>query len=312
MLDVPRLTLLAAVIESGSMTAAAQALNYTPSAVSQQIRRLEKEVGQPLLQRGPRGVKPTEAGAVLAAHARRISRQLNAAQADIDELAGLRRGRLEIGTFPTVGGSLLPRAISMFRRRHPHVRLAVHSARLDGLLAIIADGTVDLALLWDYEWNRLDPAEVELTHLLEDPTTLLVAADHHVARRRKVEMSELADEDWIEREHDHPVVEVLDRSCRAAGYQPRITFRANDYQEAQAMVSVGLGIALAPLTAVINKHPDIRVISLGATAPPRRILIGRRHDRVHAPAEAAMVAVLHQVAQQHLDATGRHNYRTPR
>jgi DNA-binding transcriptional LysR family regulator len=297
MLDVRRLLLLAEVIDSGSMTAAAEALNFTPSAVSQQLRRLEAEVGQPLLQRQARGVTATEAGAVLARHARRLERRLAAAEADLEDIAGLRRGTLAMGTFPSIGSSLMPLAVSAFKSQHPSIRLSVRSGRLDALTAMLESGVIGLSLLWDYEWNRLDPRDFLLTHLLDDPTMLIVAADHRVARRRRVNMAQLADEDWIVRADNHPVAGVLQRACRAAGYEPRISFYANDYQEAQAMVSVGLGIAIAPRTAVVNKHPDVRVISLGNTAPTRRILVANRHDRVRAPAEDAMRHVLLDVAR---------------
>ena len=98
---------------------------------------------------------------------------------------------------------------------------------------------------------------------------LVVAADHRLARRRRVEMAELGDEDWIIRS-DHPVVEVLQRSAVAAGFEPKVSFRANDYQEAQAMVGVGLGIAVAPRTAVLNRIANVRVIPLGprGAGPP--------------------------------------------
>ena len=299
MLEVRRLVLLAKVIDTGSMTAAAEALNYTPSAVSQQLRRLETEVGQPLLQRQARGITATEAGAVLAGHTRRVARQLAAAEADLAEIAGLRRGQLALGTFPTIGSSLLPLAVSRYRTLYPGIRLSVYSTRLEELVEMLDSGDIGLSLLWDYAWNRTDPRDFAVTHLLDDPTVLIVAANHRVARRRHVKMSELADEDWIVRAHDHPVAEVLDRACRAAGYQPHIAFHANDYQEAQAMVSVGLGIALAPRTAVVNKRADVRIISLGSTAPARRILLAYRHDRVRAAAADAMGEVLQDVARDY-------------
>lgn len=105
-------------------------------------------------------------------------------------------------------------------------------------------------------------------------------------------MADLQEEDWIIRSQGHPVIEVLERSCRAEGFTPRISFYANDYQEAQAMVSVGLGIALAPRCAVVNKHPGVRILSLGESAPARRILAAHRHDRVRAPAEVAFLKTL--------------------
>jgi LysR family transcriptional activator of glutamate synthase operon len=98
--DIRRLALLVEVVEQGSITAAAELMMYTPSAVSQQLRKLEQEVGQPLLNRRSRGVVPTEAGQVLAGHARKIVGQMRAAQSDLDQIAGLKRGSLTIGTFP--------------------------------------------------------------------------------------------------------------------------------------------------------------------------------------------------------------------
>lgn len=299
MLNVNRLHLLLRVVETGSVTAAAEELLYSPSAVSQQLRRLEAEVGQPLLQRHARGMVPTEAGKVLAGHARKVIRQLSAAEADLADIAGLRRGRLELGTFPTVGSSFLPLVVSRFRHEHAAIELEVHSAREDELLDMLESGVVGLSLLWDYEWSRLDGSEFALTPLFEDPTALVVAGDHRVARRRQVRMEDLKQEDWIIRAHDHPVVEVLERSCRAAGFKPRISFQANDYQEAQAMVSVGLGVALAPRCALVNKHPGVRVLSLGDTAPSRRILVAHRHDRVRAPAEIAFEQMLIDVAEDY-------------
>lgn len=299
MLDVRRLALLAAVLDSGSMTAAAEQLGYSPSAVSQQLRRLEKEAGQPLLQRQARGVLPTEAGAVLAAHARHVLRRLEAAEADLTELAGLRRGTLAIGTFPTIASSLMPRVVSRFRRQYPDIRLDVRSARYDELIVMLESGRVGISLLWDYAWDRVDPGQFSLTPLLDDPTVLVVADDHRLARRRSVTMTELADEDWIVRAHDHPVAEVLERSCRAAGFAPRIAFEANDYQEAQAMVSVGVGVALAPRTAVTAPRSDVRVLGLGGDAPSRRVLLAHRPDRLRAPAELAMHQMLVEVAREY-------------
>ncbi|MFD5827189.1 LysR family transcriptional regulator [Lentzea sp. NPDC060358] len=299
MLDVRRLALLAAVVDTGSMTAAAEQLGYSPSAVSQQLRRLEVEAGQPLLHRQARGVRPTEAGALLAGHARHVLRRLSAAEADLAELAGLRRGTISVGVFPTVASALLPLVVSRFRRQYPDLRLDVRSTRFEELVELLEDGTVGIALLWDYAWHRVDVPGISLTPLLDDPTVLVVAADHRLARKRFTTMSELAGEEWIVRGHDHPVAGVLERSCRAAGFTPRIAFEANDYQEAQAMVSVGLGVALAPRTAVRNPHPDVRVLALGTDVPARRVLLAHRQDRLRAPAELAMHQLLVDVAREY-------------
>lgn len=296
MLDVRRMQVLLAIVEAGSVTSAAAELGYTPSAVSQQLLRLEREVGQPLLERHARGMVPTDAGVALAGHARKVLRQLAAAEADLAEVAGLRRGTVALGTFPTVGSSFLPLAVQRFRRLYPAIQMTIRSGREDDLLRMLEEGTVGLSLLWDYEWSRVDSSDLVLTHLFTDPTVLLVGSDHRLARRRSVRLDQLADEQWIIRAGGHPVVEVLERSALAAGFTPQISFHANDYQEAQAMVSVGLGIALAPRTATVNQHPDVRVISLGDSAPARRILVAHRPDRVRAPAEIALHDALVEVS----------------
>jgi LysR family transcriptional activator of glutamate synthase operon len=297
-LNVRRLELLLDVVELGSITAVAEKHLYSPSGVSQQLRRLEAEIGQPLLQRQTRGMVPTEAGHVLAAHTRRILRQMDAAQADLADIAGLNRGSLTLGTFPTLGGSFLPLAISKFKKQYPSIELHVRSTRFDELVAMIQSGQVGMSLLWDYEWNRVDPEEFSLTTVFEDETVLVVGKDHRLAKRRQTDISDLAAEEWIVRGDQHPVVEVLQRSAQAAGFTPRIGFHANDYQEAQAMVSVGLGVALAPRTAVINKHPGVSIIGLGTSAPSRRVLLAYRHDRVRAATEIAFQATLLDVARE--------------
>jgi DNA-binding transcriptional LysR family regulator len=303
MFDLRRLEVLVRVVESGSVTAAAAALNYSPSAVSQQLRRLEVEAGVPLLDRHARGMTPTEAGNLLAVHARRVFRQLAAAESDLADIAGLRRGSLSLGTFPTMGGSFLPMAVKQFQQLYPAVQLNIRSERLDGLVAMLEEGAVSLSLLWDYAWARVDDRALALTHLFDDPTVLVVAADHRLANRRRTTMAELAGERWIIRAEQHPVVEVLRRSALGEGFEPRIAFEANDYQEAQAMVSVGLGVALAPRSAVVNKHPNVRVLGLGATAPSRRVLVAHRPDRVRAASELAFHQVLTDIASSYADGT---------
>ena len=298
-LDVKRLQVLLAIVEEGSVTGAATALGYTPSAVSQQLLRLEREAGQPLLDRHARGMTPTEAGLVLARHARKVVRQLAAAESDLADIAGLRRGSVTLGTFPTVGSSFLPLAVRRYRELYPAVELTIHSGREDHLVRMLEEGRVAVSLLWDYEWQRVDNEELVLTELFTDPTVLLVGATHRLARRRTVKMADLADEPWIIRAGGHPVVEVLERSAVAAGFTPAIAFQANDYQEAQAMVSVGLGIALAPRTATVNQHPDVRVVSLGTSAPSRRVLVAHRAGRVRSAAELALHDVLVETAHHY-------------
>ena len=296
--DMRRLALLVEVVEQGSITAAAELMMYTPSAVSQQLRKLEQEVGQPLLTRRSRGVVPTEAGQVLADHARKIVRQMQAGQCDLDQIAGLKRGSLTIGTFPTLAGSFLPTVIRVFKKRYPAIGLSVRSARFDELVADLETGVTGLCLLWDYPWSPFHDDAIRVTEVFRESTVILVARGHPLAAQEQVTMEELRHESWIVRAEAHPVVEVLQRSAHEAGFEPTIGFLANDYQEAQAMVSVGMGVAMVPRTAVALQHPDVRVLSLGPGAPLRRVLLAQRQDKVYAPAEVAFHSTLLEVARE--------------
>ncbi|MGY0488537.1 LysR family transcriptional regulator [Streptomyces sp. WG-D5] len=300
MLNVRRLLLLTAAAECGSLTAAATELGMTTSAASQQMSLLEREAGQPLIERLPRGIRTTPAGAALAERGRTIRRELGAAEADLQSFADLDQGTLRLGSFPTASASLLPLALTRFRRRHPGVRTVVRAGVLDELRDMLHTGEVEQALLWDYEWNRVDDDTLTLTHLLDDPTVLVVPADSPLRTRGSLRLADLADEEWIIRADNHPVADVLRRSCGRAGFEPRIAYASHDYQEAQAMVAAGLGIALAPRLALTSRRSDVRLLALTSDAPPptRRILLARATSRATTPPAEAMARLLRTVAQK--------------
>ncbi|WP_019512726.1 LysR family transcriptional regulator [Mycolicibacterium neoaurum] len=298
MLDPRRLLLLVDVVRAGSLTAAANRLSYTTSAISQQIAKLEAEAGQPLLERHARGVRLTEAGAALARRAERIETQLQAARSELDEIAGLRSGTVRLGTFPTVGSSLLPQVVKLYKARHPAVKLTVRSSRFAALRAMLDNGEVELSLLWDYEWAPVTDRELVVRELLVDPPTLVVSVNHRLAHREYLDMAELADEQWITREDHHPVGAALEKACQNAGFTPTVAFAANDYQEAQAMVAVDLGVSMAPRLALSNLREDVKVIPLRG-APSRRILLAHLSEHRLTPAEATLVDTFEEVAYKH-------------
>lgn len=293
-LDLRRLHLLRAVGRLGSLTSAAAALSFTTSAVSQQISKLEREMGVALVERHPRGVALTEAGVALLRYADEIDRTIEAAHAEMDEFAGLRRGQLRLGTFPTVGASLLPDVVLAFRARYPKVAITVVSARRAGLIERLKRRDIELTLLWDYPWERIEDDELATTPLVNDPTVLLVPHGHPLADGGPVSIGTLRDQEWIVRD-EHPVADVLSRVCRHAGFEPRIAFAANDYQETQGMVAAGIGIALAPRLALSALRPDIAIVAL-ENSPARRILLAHLANRRLSPAGQQAVVVFRSTA----------------
>src|SRR5215207_5577979 len=185
MLDVRRMRVLREVAERGSIAAAAQALSFTPSAVSQQIATLEREAGVALVERGPRSIRLTQAGRALVEHTDGILASLEAAEADIQAIAGVRGGMLRLASFPTAYATIMPAAIGEFRARHPEVELTLTEA--DPLMSIarLKSGELDLALLYEYDYVPLpEDDSVERFALADDPIRVLLPNGHRHARRR--------------------------------------------------------------------------------------------------------------------------------
>src|SRR5437763_2954753 len=150
MLNVQRLRVLREVAARGSFTAAAEALNYAQSAVSQAVATLEAETGVTLIERDRRGVRPTPAGTALVAHAEGILARLEAAEADLAAIAGVRGGRLRMASFPTAGATLMPLAIATFRGAHPDVTLSLAEGEPEEIAPRLRDGEFDLVLLFEF------------------------------------------------------------------------------------------------------------------------------------------------------------------
>jgi DNA-binding transcriptional LysR family regulator len=181
MLDPRRLRVLREVATRGSFSAAAEALAFTQSAVSQQVAALERETGTRLVERGVRPVRLTDAGRALVAHAEAVLARLDEAQQELGEIARLRRGRLRLASFPTAIATLVPAAIARFNQRHPDVDVTVADDHQQGLLARLARWELDLALIYDHEALPEPEERLERTSLLDDPFDLVVPDGHRFA-----------------------------------------------------------------------------------------------------------------------------------
>src|ERR1700760_3159053 len=154
MLNVSRLRVLREVAARGSFSAAAEALDYTQSAVSQAVATLEAETGAPLLHRDRRGIRPTAAGAALIAHTDGILARIEAAEAEVKAILGVSGGLLRIASFPTAGATLMPLAIARFRRDHPDVELTLAEGEPDDIAPRLRAHEFDLALLFEFPHSR--------------------------------------------------------------------------------------------------------------------------------------------------------------
>ena len=299
MLDVRRLRVLSEVAAQGSFSAAGHALTLTQSAVSQHIAALEREVGQALVERGTRPIQLTDAGYALTRHATGIFARLDGAEQELEELAGRRHGRLRFGSFPTALGTFVPAAFSRFRQRHPEVALLVVDDHLQRLVPRLEAGELDLALI--YEHDALpDVAARDLVRvpLLADPFKVVLPARHRLARRRALELEELAGETWIGGGPTSAWYRIVRHACASAGFTPQARFTTDDSVAVQALVAAELGIGVIPGLALTRPLPKVAVRPLPPDGPTRRISAARPRDAYHGPAVGAMVEALEHAARE--------------
>ncbi len=298
MLDLRRLQVLREVGRHRSLTAAADALAYTPSAVSQQIAALEREVGVGLVDRNARGATLTDAGHALVRHTDEILGRLVAAQEELRAMVGVEAGRLRLGAFSTAGAILVPRAVVAFRTRHPGVEATLVELDPEEAVSELRAREIDLALVYEFPVVRGPRLEgLDHVHLLDDRLNIALPEGHRLAGRRRVRLTDLADEPWVQGVRRGSTVAVLPAACRAAGFEPRIVFRSDDHMAVQGFVAAGLGVAVVPQLTVPTARPDIviRPLEVEGDLLTRRVGVAMPNAAYRPPAVAAMVAILEAV-----------------
>jgi DNA-binding transcriptional LysR family regulator len=298
MLDVRRMRVLREVAVRGSFSAAAEALSFTQSAVSQQIAALEREAGTTLVQRSARGVRLTDAGEAVVRHAEAIMARLAEAEAELEAIAGLRGGRLRLAAFESAGSTLMPLAIAAFRELHPAVELSMSLAEPEDSVPMLRSGELDVAIVFESA-AVAEVDGIDRLHLLEDPMYLALPHDHPLAHRRRVRLEDLAGEAWVAGAADCECNRLLSRACAMAGYQPRIAFETDDYTAMQGFVAAGVGVSLIAELGLRTVRDDIVVRDLGRDTPVRQIYAATLADGYRAPATQAMLEILDAVASSY-------------
>ncbi len=300
MLHLGRLRVLSEVVSRGSFSAAAEALSYTQSAVSQAIARLEAETGTTLVVRDRRGVRPTAAGSTLVDHAELIFAAVETAEADLAAVLGVRSGRLRVASFPSAGATLMPLAVATFRARHPDVALTLAEGEPEEIAPRLRAGEFDLALLFEFPGVRERPgAGLRTVTLLEDPMHVALPADHPLADKPALTLADLREQDWVQTSASSPCARHVVRSCLAAGFEPHVTFESDDYETVQGLVAAGVGVAVIPRLALTRVHQGIVVRELAPRSPARKVIAATMSGPGVAPAAKTMIAVLANVAERY-------------
>jgi DNA-binding transcriptional LysR family regulator len=300
MLDATKLATLGAVIEHGSFSAAGKALGLTQPAVSRQVALLEQRLGTQLVRRSRQGVQPTEAGRILAEHARAVAERLARAEADVAELAGRPRGRVRLGSFFTAFAQLAPEIDALAQANLPDVDVEHELVDRPTAFNRLATGDLELAVVFEHDFEpQPPPAGIELVPLFADPVRVLLPAGHRLAQRNAVAYKDLARETWL-RAHDGGAARLLDHVLAQTGLQPRIRLagRGDEPVEGQVYVVAGAGVMLAHELNVIVDREGIAVRPLAGTAPVRFIQAAAPADQ-RAPAARAVVEILKALGRAH-------------
>jgi DNA-binding transcriptional LysR family regulator len=266
-LDPRRLLTFREVVRQGSFSKAGEALSLTQPAVSQQVAALERQLGLQLLDRGPGGPTPTEAGALLLAHAEAVADRLAQAGAQLAELAAADRDTLRVGAFPSALATVVPVAIARLREQRPDVQVEATEASGEELGAMVAAGTLHAAMCFqDAEAPPRRPEGTERHELGEELMFAILPLGHPLAGRERIRLKELAGDVWTAPSRDH----LIHRACVAAGFEPRINFVTRDVLAARGLVRGGLAVTLVP-ELVAGLYDDVAVIGLEGPQPRRSL-----------------------------------------
>lgn len=300
MLDLRRLRLLRELHERGTIAAVADALQFTPSAVSQQLAVLEREAGVPLLERAGRGVRLTDPALVLVEHAGELLARAAAAEADLAASAGDVAGRARLATFQSAALHLVAPAVASLQRTAPRLRCEVVEAEPERALPALALGDHDVVVADEWQHHpRVLPRGVERHELLRDPVRVVLPSRHALARRHPeaVPLAALADAHWTAGHKELGWDEMTRWTCREhGGFDPDIRHRTNDAIVTLELVARGLTVALLPGLPLLGRARGIAVRAIAEAPVHRNVFAATRVADERRPSTSAAVDALRDMA----------------
>ncbi len=286
-MDIRQLRYLVALADERHFTRAAEREHIAQPALSQQIRRLEEEVGIPLVERTTRRVAMTEAGELLVGRARRILSELNAAESELHGLRGIQTGHVSVGAMHTMGPVDVSLALAIFHERHPGVELTVREQSSEELAEMLRDDVLDLAFLSVTE--RIESHGLGLQLLLSEELVVILPPTHPLRQRSGVRMAELAGEQFISYREGARLRELLNHAAREAEFDPQVMLESNESRRIRRLVARGMGVAILPRSDTDGGGADVAVVALTDPALSRDITLAWRQGRRHTPAVAEFI-----------------------
>jgi len=288
-MELRQLRYLVALAEERHFTRAAAREHIAQPALSQQIRRLEDELGLPLVQRTTRSVAMTDAGHLLVARARRILAEVDAARTEMQGLRGVHTGHVTVGAMHTMGPVDVSLVLALFRERHPGVELTVREQSSEELAEMLRVDELDLAFLSVTE--RIESHGLGLQQLVCEELVVVLPLDHRLGSHKRVTMADLSGEEFISYRAGSRLRELLVSAGHAAGFEPRVTLESNESQRIRRLVARGLGVAILPRSDAESPGAEVAILTLAGPELTRDITLAWREGRRHGPAAAAFLAL---------------------
>lgn len=285
-MDLHQLRSFAAVARHRHFTRAAAELHLGQPAVSQHVRRLEAELGVPLLVRTTRSVELTEAGSLLLARTERSLAELDAGTAEIAELRGLVRGRLRIGAMQWLEPYDLAGALASFHDMHPQIDIRVVEEVATTMLAAVVAGELDVAFA---PLEQGLPAGLTSEVLFEDEIVIVLAREHPLAGRRRIGIEALREEPFVFLREGTGLRRAIESAARAAGFEPTVRFETNELARVLALVSRGMGVSGVSRAVAASASDELAIAGL-EPAVLRRVGIVWRSEGRGSPAANAFLA----------------------
>ncbi|RFU84886.1 LysR family transcriptional regulator [Streptomyces triticagri] len=293
--DLRKLRILKALSEHGTVTATAEALLMTPSAVSQQLTNLARQVGVPLLEAQGRRVRLTDAAHLVLRHAEAVFAQLERADAELAGYARGEAGEVRVGAFSTAVPALVVPAVRRLRQAAPGLEVRVREAEAAEAYELLAGGHVDLALsLAAHAPTARDPKFTRVP-LLADPLDVALPSDHPLAAQAGLRLADLSGERWIFG-GSGPWSEITRTACEAAGFVPEQAHSAAGWTAILSMVEAGMGVALVPRMAA-QRAPGVVTRTLSPDQPLRHVVAAVRRGAEDGPALARVLRTLREAAE---------------
>ncbi len=285
-MELRQLRYFAAVAEQRHFTRAAETLHVAQPALSQQIRRLEQELGLTLLDRTSRSVRVTEAGEAVLRRARRALGEVDAIVPDLDALRGLRTGRVLVGAIQSLGPYDLAGLLAAFQAVHPGIDLILREETTQEMLALLAADELDLAIA---SIDPPPPSEFDTQRVYDEDLVLAVHPGHPLAGRARLALVDLPDEPFILFREGSGLRATTERALATAGLAPRARLESTELSRVRALVARGLGVAIMPRSETSPPGPRVAAIALGPPALRRHVGLVWRRERRHPPAAEAFL-----------------------